>query len=81
MTRPKLRIAPSSSRWPKAWQPDAKPVRVLEQRVRAVRLHQAGLLVVGVAVDHAVRAAQRPDACTESSEVLILVTSRGGIWF
>ena len=27
ITRPKLRSTPSSSRWPKAWQPDAKPAR------------------------------------------------------
>jgi len=41
-----------------------------------LRLQQAGLLVVGVAVDHAVaRGPAARTACTESSEVLILVTS------
>ncbi len=60
-TRPKLRSTPSSSRCPKAWQPEAKPARfgaLLQQGVRRVGLQQPGLLVVAVAVDDAVRPAR-----------------------
>ncbi len=61
-TRPKLRSTPSSSRWPKAWHPEAKPDPprwLLQQGVRRVGLEQAGLLVVLVAVDDAVRPPER----------------------
>ena len=53
---------PSSSRWPNAWHPDANPARrggCCSSEYAAYACSSAGLLVVAVAVDDAVRPAER----------------------
>ena len=55
--------------------------RLLQQRRGSEGLQQTGLLVVAIAEDHAVRARPWPEACTESTDLLMRGFSRGGMVF